>query len=280
MQSGFKINADKKEKTGQKLAGLYIVGTPIGNMSDITSRAILTLENADLILCEDSRVTGGLLHKLGIKGNMDILADYNEAEKLSAILEIMRKRSVVLVSDSGMPTISDPGFRVVRAARENNIQVFVIPGPTAFVSALVLSGFPTDRFSFLGFFKSEAALRDDNRIRHTMIYYESPSRIMDTIGVLAKVCPERKVAIVREITKLHEETIIGYPVDLLDIEPPRGEIVLIVDAAPDVKITDNEITEVVKSVIGMSTRDAANVLANRTGISRKDAYERILKNGN
>jgi len=259
-------------------AGLYIVGTPIGNLGDMTPRGIDTLAAVDLILCEDTRVTGKLLHHFGIKAKMEAFADYNESEKLAAVLELLREKAVALVSDSGMPTISDPGFKLVRAARENDISVFVVPGATALTAALVLSGFPTDRFSFLGFFKSEAALKEDNRLRHTLIYYESPSRIMDTLGVLSKVCPEREVAIVREITKLHEEAIIGYPADLMGIEPPRGEIVLVIAPAPDVKMTDGEITEIVKSIAGMSTRDAADVLAAQAGMSKKDAYKRILNN--
>jgi len=258
--------------------GLYIVGTPIGNLSDMAPRATETLANADLILCEDSRITGKLLHHLGIKGKMEVFADYNEAEKVAAILGLLREKAVALVSDSGMPTISDPGFKLVRAAREHDIQVHMVPGATALTSALVLSGFPADRFSFLGFFKSEAALKEDNRLRHTIIYYESPNRIMGTLGVLAKVCPERQVAIVREITKLHEETIIGYPADLMGIEPPRGEIVLVIAPAPDVKMTDDAITNIVKSVAGMSTKNAADLLAERAGISKREAYQRVLKN--
>jgi 16S rRNA (cytidine1402-2'-O)-methyltransferase len=178
-----------------------------------------------------------------------------------------------------MPAISDPGFRLVRACREAGLLVSIAPGPTAAISALALSGFPTDRFTFCGFFKGEKDLIQDNRIRHTIIYYESPGRIMNTISLCAKIMPERKIAIVREITKIHEETIIGYPADLSDINPPRGEIVLVIAPAPDKKITDGEIAGIVGEVIGagLKTKDAAAEIANRTGISKKEAYERALK---
>ena len=177
-----------------------------------------------------------------------------------------------------MPGISDPGFRLVRAARAENIPVFVVPGPVAAISALVLSGFPTDRFTFCGFFDPKK-LHDDNRIRHTIIYYESPNRIMDTIAELARVMPERKIAIVREITKLHEETIIGYAADLMHIEPPRGEIVIVVAPAPEHKMSDSEITEIVNDIAATSTKSAAADLAARAGISKKEAYKRMLNHG-
>jgi 16S rRNA (cytidine1402-2'-O)-methyltransferase len=258
-------------------SGLYIVGTPIGNLGDMSPRAVETLRAASLIACEDTRVAGKLLARFDIRAPLAVFAEHNEKDALAGLVEKIRIGAVALITDSGMPAISDPGFRLVRACRENNLPVFVVPGPTAAVSALALSGFPTDRFTFCGFFKGEKELAADNHIRHTIIYYESPNRIMDTIGLCAKIMPERKIAIVREITKIHEETIIGYPADLLDIEPPRGEIVLVIAPAPERKITDGEIREVVESVAGMTTRDAAAEIAKRTGISRSEAYKKALK---
>ena len=158
------------------------------------------------------------------------------------------------------------------------LPVFVVPGPTAVISALVLSGFPTDRFTFCGFF-DEKKLHDDNRIRHTIVYYESPNRIKNTIAAIARVMPERKIAIVREITKIHEETIIGYPADLLNIDAPRGEIVLVVAPAPEHKMSDDEISEIVNDVVADSTKGAAADLAARAGISKKEAYKRLLNRG-
>lgn len=261
-------------------SGLYIVGTPIGNMGDFSARAAETLKNADIIACEDTRVSRKLLERFAIRDSrLTVFAEHNEKNALPGLVEkIQNGMSVALITDSGMPGISDPGFRLVRQCREEGLSVFIVPGPVAAVSALVLSGFPTDRFTFMGFFKNEKKLVADNRIRHTIIYYESPNRIMETIRICAKVMPERKIAIVREITKIHEETIIGYPADLVDIKPPKGEIVLVIGPACDVKITDSEISEIVRGVMaeGMRTKDAAEKIANRTGISRAEAYKKVL----
>ena len=257
--------------------GLYIVGTPIGNLSDFSPRGADALRNADVIACEDTRVSKKLLDAFGIKAKPVVFAEYNEAEALPGLIEKVKGGgAVALITDSGMPGISDPGFRLVRAARAENLPVFVVPGPTALISALLLSGFPTDRFTFCGFFKGEKELAEDNRIRHTVIYYESPNRIMNTIRLCAKIMPERKIAIVREITKIHEETIIGYPADLIDIKPPKGEIVLVIAPAPERKITDAEISEIVSDVLGLSTKDAARQIAQKAGISKKEAYKKAL----
>lgn len=258
-------------------SGLYIIGTPIGNLADFSPRAVEILQNVDLIAAEDTRVFSKLAHHFNIKTKTVSCHEHNERDVIDSLIEkIQNGESVAAVSDAGMPGISDPGFRIVRAARESGVNVFVVPGPTAFVSALVLSGFPTDRFTFCGFF-DDKKVRDDNKIRHTIIYYESPNRIMDTIKTLASVMPERKIAIVREITKIHEETIIGYPADLVNIEPPRGEIVIVVAPAPDKKMTDDEISEIVNDIVANSTKSAAAVLAARAGISKKEAYKKLVE---
>lgn len=258
-------------------SGLYIVGTPIGNLSDMSSRAIDTLKNVDLIAAEDTRVFNKLATHFDIKTKCISCHEHNEREVIPSLIEQLHSGiSLAVVSDAGMPGISDPGFRIVRAARDEKIPVFVVPGPVAAISALVLSGFPTDRFTFCGFFDAKK-LRDDNKIRHTIIYYESPNRIMATIGELNKVMPERKIAIVREITKVYEETIIGYPADLLHIEPPRGEIVIVVSPAPEHKMSDSEISDIINDIAGsISTKSAAADLAKRAGISKKEAYKRML----
>ncbi len=260
--------------------GLYIVGTPIGNLSDMSSRAIDVLRGADLIAAEDTRVFGKLATHFDIKTPRVSCHEHNERDAVPEIIEkIASGAAVAAVSDAGMPGISDPGFRLVRAARAAGLPVFVVPGPTAAISALVLSGFPTDRFTFCGFF-DEKKLSADNKIRHTIIYYESPNRIMATIAAMARVMPERQIAIVREITKLHEECIIGYPADLVNITPPRGEIVIVVAPAPDRVMTDAQISEIVNDVVSnASTKSAAADLAARTGISKKEAYKRLLEKG-
>ena len=260
-------------------SGLYIVGTPIGNLGDFSSRAIEVLRGVDLIAAEDTRVFGKLASHFDIKTKRISCHEHNERDVIPNLIEKLRSgASIAIVTDAGMPSVSDPGFRMVRAARAENIPVFVVPGPTAAISALVLSGFPTDRFTFCGFFDPKK-LHDDNRIRHTIIYYESPNRIMDTIADMARVMPERQIAIVREITKLHEDTIIGYPADLMNIDAPRGEIVIVVPPAPEHKISDSEITEIVNDITSNSTKSAAADLAARTGISKKEAYKRMLNKG-
>lgn len=256
--------------------GLYIVGTPIGNLADLSPRAIDVLKNADIVAAEDTRVFGKIASHFDIKTPRVSCHEHNERDVIDGLIEKIRcGASVAVVSDAGMPGISDPGFRIVRAARDAKLPVFVVPGPTAAVSALVLSGFPTDRFTFCGFF-DEKKLREDNKIRHTIIYYESPNRVKSAIAAIARVMPERKVAIVREITKIHEETIIGYPADLMNIDDPRGEIVLVIAPAPEHKMTDAEISQIVNDVVANSTKDAAADLAARTGISKKEAYKRML----
>ena len=257
-------------------SGLYVVGTPIGNLSDMSPRAIEILRSVDLIAAEDTRVFGKLAKHFDIKTKTVSCHEHNERDVVDSLIDKMSKgMAVATVSDAGMPGISDPGFILVRAARVAGVPVFMVPGPTAAISALVLSGFPTDRFTFCGFF-DEKKVREDNKIRHTIIYYESPNRIMDTVKVLASVMPERKIAIVREITKIYEETIIGYPADLMNIEPPRGEIVLVVGPAPDKKMTDDEISEIVNDIVTNSTKSAAAQLAARAGISKKEAYKKLV----
>ena len=188
-------------------SGLYVVGTPIGNLGDMSPRAVDVLRSVDLIAAEDTRVFGKLATHFDIKTPRVSCHEHNERDVVPGLIEKLQNgMSIAVVSDAGMPGISDPGFRIVHAARAENIPVYVVPGPVAAISALVLSGFPTDRFTFCGFF-DEKKLRDDNKIRHTIIYYESPNRIMATIAAMARVMPERQIAIVREITKIHEQAI-------------------------------------------------------------------------
>lgn len=273
-------------------SGLYIVGTPIGNLGDMSPRAIETLRDVDLIAAEDTRVFGKLATHFDIKTHRIAIHDHNEREMTEKITDMIAGRrsidgaqvlegmipgaAIALVSDSGMPTISDPGFRIVRECRRQGLDVFVIPGPTAVISALALSGFPTDKWTFCGFFKDEKHLHEDNKMRHTLIYYESPNRTQETLAIMARIMPERRVAVVREITKIHEETIIGYPAELKSRDDWRGEIVIVVEPAPDVKMSDDEISEIVRDVVSEPTKSAAAKIAARSGISKKEAYKKLL----
>jgi len=262
-------------------SGLYIVGTPIGNLGDMSARAIDVLRAVDVIACEDTRVFGKLAEKFDIKTKRIAYHDYNEAASADGIIsQILDGKRVALVSDSGMPGVSDPGYRVIRAARAAGIYVTVVPGACAAIAALVLSGFPTDRFTFCGFFKDEKHLAADNKLRHTIIYYESPNRVKNTIEIMARIMPERRIAIVREITKMFEEIIIGYPAEIISkLENIKGEIVIVVEPAPDVKMSDDDISEIVRDVIsgGQKTKDAAAEIAARTGISKSDAYDKVVE---
>ena len=259
--------------------GLYVVGTPIGNLSDMSPRAIEVLQNVDLIAAEDTRVFGKLAAHFDIKTKRVSCHEHNERDVVPDLIEKLQNGiTIAVVSDAGMPAVSDPGFRLVRAARDAGVSVYVVPGAVAAIAALVLSGFPTDRFTFCGFF-DEKKLRDDNKIPHTIIYYESPNRVMNTIASMARVMPERKIAIVREITKIHEETIIGYPAELLNITPPRGEIVIVVAPRPEHKMSDAEISNIVNDIAATSMKSAAADLAARAGISKKEAYKRLLEKG-
>lgn len=260
-------------------SGLYVVGTPIGNLSDMSPRAIEVLQNVDLIAAEDTRVFGKLASYFDIKTKRVSCHEHNERDVVPNLIEKLHNgMTIAVVSDAGMPAVSDPGFRLVRAARAENIPVYVVPSATAAVSALVLSGFPSNRFTFCGFF-DEKKLREDNKIPHTIIYYESPNRIMTTIAALARVMPERKIAIVREITKIHEETIIGYPAELMNITPPRGEIVIVVEPRPEIKMSDDDISNIVNDIAATSMKSAAAELAARSGISKKEAYKILLDKG-
>lgn len=257
--------------------GLYIVGTPIGNLDDISTRAINVLKEVDLIAAEDTRVFAKIANKFGIKTKRIAYHEHNEQNIMNDLItKIQKGMAIAVVSDAGMPAISDPGYRLISAGRNAGVPMFVVPGPTAVISALVLSGFPTDRFTFCGFFDAKK-VRDDNKIRHTIIYYESPKRIMDTIKLLASVMPERKIAIVREITKIYEQTVIGYPADLINIEPPRGEMVIVVAPAPEHKMSDIEITDIVNDVVLGTTKQMAKSVAKTAGISKKEAYKRLIR---
>ena len=257
-------------------SGLYVIGTPIGNMSDISSRAIDTLKNVNLILSEDTRVFSKLSTTFNIGTKKISFHEHNEKEMIPSIIEKLETGlSIAIVTDCGMPSISDPGYRLIKECRDKNLDVFIIPGPTAVISALVLSGFPTDRFTFCGFF-DEKKVKDDNKIRHTIVYYESPKRINRTIKTLSQFMPERRIAIVREITKIHEETIIGYPADLIDLNL-KGEIVIVIEPAKEVRLSNSEISSIIDDIYkDMSVKDLSLKYSKELGISKKEIYNKLV----
>jgi 16S rRNA (cytidine1402-2'-O)-methyltransferase len=219
---------------------LYIVPTPIGNLGDITLRAIEILSTVDLILAEDTRTTRRLLDKYKITTPLRSYHAFNEHKTTETILELLKEgKTLGLVSDAGTPGISDPGFLLVRACRESNHEVVVLPGPTAFVPALVGSGFPCDRFYFEGFLPHKKGRNSRWKflasVSHTIILYESPFRLIKCLEEINAFLGERKVCVVREISKIHEQFHFGLPTDLLmefekHPEKVKGEMVVIISA--------------------------------------------------
>ena len=232
---------------------LLLVATPLGNLGDITVRSLEALRSADAVLCEDTRRTGLLFKLLGINAPLQPYHAHNEHAVLTRVVEQIRNgRTVVLVSDAGTPGVSDPGFLLVRALLEQGLEVDVLPGPTALIPALLLSGFPCDRFVFEGFLPLKKgrktrieSLRSESR---TVILYESPHRILRTLGELKTALgPERRACLARELTKLHQETLrlsLGELEAACTQRPPKGEMVLVIEGAkarPDaIETRENE----------------------------------------
>ena len=266
---------------------LVLVGTPIGNLADLSPRAAEVLGTADLVVCEDTRRTGRLLQAAGVTAKKLLAAhDHNEVAQIGGVLDRLRAGEMVaIVSDAGMPGISDPGERMVRAAAEAGIEVVVVPGPSAAIAALVASGLPTGRFAFEGFLPRSGSGRTERLAalvgeRRTIVLYEAPHRLGRTIADLASVLGgERRVAIGRELTKMHEEVWRGTLDDAVaraaTIEP-RGEHVLVVDGAPPAEsATDDELTAAVLRMIddGLSTRDAVAEVAQTYDVSKRRVYD-------
>jgi 16S rRNA (cytidine1402-2'-O)-methyltransferase len=268
---------------------LWIVGTPIGNLDDMSPRALEVLGAVDLVACEDTRRTGRLLARFGVQRPMRSFFEGNERERIPGLVEHLREGgSIALVSDGGMPGVSDPGYRLVAACVDAGIDVRVVPGPSAAVAALVLSGLPTDRFVFEGFLPRRPgdrarrleALRDDPR---TLVIFESPRRVATLLRHVATTLGDRRVAIARELTKLHEEVVRGRASELADrfgeLEP-KGEIVVVVEgdrtpAPSDLAASTAEARELVAA--GMRPRDAAKATSSRHGVGANDIYRALLE---
>ena len=215
---------------------LYIVSTPIGNMSDLSQRAIECLQSVDLIACEDTRHSGLLLSRLGIKKRLVAYNDINERERTPQIIRTLSDgMDVAMISDAGTPGVSDPAYRVVRAAIDSGFSVFSIPGPSAVLAALVVSGLPLDRFIFEGFLPSKGAKRRKSleTLLHearTIVLYESPYRIIDLLELILSALGDREISVSRELTKLHEETVRGKTSEVLaelKTKKPRGEYTVV-----------------------------------------------------
>jgi 16S rRNA (cytidine1402-2'-O)-methyltransferase len=267
--------------------GLHIVATPIGNLGDLSERAAETLRRADRILVEDTRVTAKLLHHIGARVPMTRYDDHSSADERDRIVAKLGEQAVALVSDAGTPLISDPGYKLVRAAREAGHSVHTIPGPSAAIAALTLAGLPTDRFLFLGFLPAKAkartdAIREVADIRATLVLYESGPRLGDTLSALADVLGDRDAAVAREISKLHEECVTGSLADLAlryAQLTPKGEIVLVVGQAHQAaEASEEEIDAALDEALQhLSPSRAAAQVAEALNIPRKRAYARALE---
>lgn len=274
---------------------LYVVGTPIGNLGDFSPRAREVLGEADFIAAEDTRVTLKLLNHFGIKKPMLSYFEHNKLEHGPVIVARLRAgETCALVSDAGMPAVSDPGETLVAACAAEGVPVYVVPGPTAAISALAVSGLPTGRFTFEGFLSVNKRSRKEHLDslageRRTMIFYEAPHKLRKTLADLSKLFgAERKAALCRELTKVHEEvwrTTLGEAAARYREQEPRGEFVLVVEGAPapaaaQESYTLEEAAELARALQagGMSSSEAAREAAQTTGLRKGDIY-RLLAQG-
>ena len=268
--------------------GLHLVATPIGNLADITLRALAVLSRADVIACEDTRVTGKLKSAFGLSAHLVSYHDHNAARVGPALIRRLEDGQIVaLVSDAGTPLISDPGYRLVGAAIAAGIPVTAVPGPSAALAALVASGLPTDRFLFAGFLPPRqaarhAALHAIAPVRATLVFFESPKRLAATLADMADALGARPAAIARELTKRHEEVRRGRLAELAHAygneEPPKGEIVIVIGPPEDEAPTGvAEVDRRLRAALARAgVRDAAAEVAAATGWPRRDVYRRAL----
>lgn len=267
---------------------LYIVGTPIGNLGDISPRALKTLEDCDFIAAEDTRVTLKLLNHFEIKKPMISYFEHNRREKGEIIAErILNGETCALVTDAGMPAVSDPGEDLVDLCHEKGIEMSVVPGPSAFVAAAALSGLPVGRFTFEGFLSVNRQSRREHLLsvaheKRTMIFYEAPHKLSATLKDLFETLGERRIAIVREITKIHEETIrttLSAAAEKYSEMPLKGEIVLVIEGESEEKneVTLADAVTLANEYIaeGLSASFAAKRAAKETGLKKGDIYNLI-----
>ena len=271
---------------------LYIVATPIGNLEDITHRAVRVLAEADLIACEDTRQTRKLLSRYGIEGRVVSHHEHNERGRAAELIREMEAgRSVALVSDAGTPLIADPGYRIVHEARERGIAVVPIPGPSAIVAGLSASGLPTDSFCFLGFLPAKAAqrrrvLESVAQLQATVVFFEAPHRILQTLDEIGAVLGARVVVLGRELTKIHEEFLTGTPealhAELSQRAAIKGEFTLMVAKAaesspPEEQSIEDEVAKLVEA--GTPRMEAMKAVARRFGLSKREIYRRVADAG-
>lgn len=280
---------DGREFSAPPLApGLYVVATPIGNLRDITLRALATLAAADVVLCEDTRHSATLLDAYGIRGRRQALHQHNERERADAIVaDIARGNAVALISDAGTPLLSDPGFPLVRAVREAGHAVFAVPGPSALLAALAVAGLPTDAFTFIGFLPARSAARASalealGERRETLVFYESPRRLAATLAAMAEAFGAgREAAVALELTKKFERVrrgALGTLAGEFAAEPTKGEAVILVDGAPQgAPAQAADWQQALREALGAEPlRTAVDAVAAAYGVKRKDVYAAAL----
>ncbi len=271
-------------------AGLHVVATPIGNLGDITIRALNVLAAADYILCEDTRVTSRLLERYGIRNTMKPYHEHNAEKVRPAIIAALQDgKSFALVSDAGVPLVSDPGYRLVQSCIAEGLAVTGVPGASAVLTALALSGLPTDCFTFIGFLPQKSKARIDllnsfKKTPSTLIAFESPHRIVDALADVTAALGERPIAMARELTKLHEEVLRGTAAEVREIlavrESVKGEICLVIAPSQNEKteISNDEISDAINAaLVEHAPSKAANLVAKALGLTKDEIYARILK---
>jgi 16S rRNA (cytidine1402-2'-O)-methyltransferase len=268
--------------------GLHVVATPIGNLGDITLRALATLAAADTILCEDTRTSGKLMERFAIRTRLAPYHEHNAQKVRPEILErLSQGAAIALISDAGMPLVSDPGYRLVTEAVALGIPVTACPGPSAVLTGLALSGLPTDRFLFAGFVPQKQGerkrlLAEFARLKATLVFFESPHRIVETLHALAQALPGRSVAVTRELTKLHEEVLRGTAEEIAAQLESRasikGEITLIIGPPGEEEaVSEDDLDAAIRQALSvMPASKAASELAKRFNLNRADIYQRIL----
>jgi len=267
--------------------GLYLVATPIGNLGDVTLRALAVLRGVDRIFCEDTRITARLLARFGVATPLGLYHDHNAEQVRPAVLAALRRgERIALVSDAGTPLVSDPGYKLVQAVIAENLPVTVVPGPSAALAALVLSGLPPDAFLFAGFLpprqaRRRRALEGWSSLSATMIFFESAARLAGSLADMADVLGDRPAAVARELTKLHEEIRRGRLVDLAahyrGAGAPRGEVVIVVGAPEQSTPDDAEVGARLRTALAeLGVSAAAARVAAETGLPRSELYRRAL----
>ena len=266
--------------------GIYIVATPIGNLGDVSARAVAVLGGVAAVACEDTRVTGKLLHHLGLKQKLIRYDDHASEATRDHLLGIAATAPLALVSDAGTPLISDPGYQLVVAARALGIPVTSIPGPSAAIVALTLAGLPSDRFLFAGFLPSKDRARREvlaelASIKATLVFYETAPRLAASLTAIGEELPLRTVAVARELTKKFEECRSGSPADLIAhyaAHPPKGEIVLLVAPPGEIVVSEADGEALLKTaLLSLKPSQAAAEVARQTGLDRKALYARALE---